>query len=142
MQSAGVDRAVAFTVLARGWSSLAGIGTLTLIARFLSPAEQGFYYTFYSLVAIQIVFELGFSVVILQTASHEAAHLTISPDGAISGPAREHGRLASVLQKAVRWYSIAGILMAVTLLPLGSALLPSLAAWRRRERALPVCPGS
>lgn len=74
----GLDRAVAFTVLARGWSSLAGVGTLTLIAHFLSPAEQGYYYTFYSLVALQIVFELGFSVVILQTASHEAAHLTIA----------------------------------------------------------------
>jgi hypothetical protein len=117
----GVDRAVAFTVLARGWSSLAGIGTLTLIARFLSPAEQGFYYAFYSLVALQIVFELGFSVVILQTASHEAAHLKIAPDGTITGPEREHARLASVLQKSLRWYTIASILMAVTLIPVGVA---------------------
>ncbi len=117
----GVDRAIAFTVLARGWSSLAGIGTLTLIARFLSPAEQGFYYTFYSLVALQIVFELGFSVVILQTASHEAAHLHISPEGTITGPEEPHCRLASVLQKSVRWYTVAAILMAVTLVPVGLA---------------------
>ena len=115
----GIDRAIAFTVLARGWSSLAGIGTLTLIARFLSPAEQGFYYTFYSLVAMQIIFELGFSVVILQTASHEAAHLDIAPDGTITGPEREHARLASVLQKSIRWYSIAAVLMTVTLVPVG-----------------------
>jgi hypothetical protein len=115
----GLDRAVLFAVLARGWSSLAGIGTLTLIARFLSPAEQGYYYTFYSLVALQIVFELGFSVVILQTASHEAAHLTIHPDGAITGPASIHARLASVLQKSVRWYTIAAVLMAAILLPVG-----------------------
>ena len=117
----GVDRAVAFTVLARGWSSLAGIGTLTLIARFLTPAEQGFYYTFYSLVALQIVFELGFSVVILQTASHEAAHLNISPRGAVTGPEEAHCRLASVLQKSVRWYTVAAVLMAVTLVPIGLA---------------------
>lgn len=115
----GVDRAIAFTVLARGWSSLAGLGTLTLIARFLTPAEQGFYYTFYSLVAMQIIFELGFSVVILQAASHEAAHLDIKEDGQITGPAREHGRLASVLQKSVRWYTIAAILMACGLFPAG-----------------------
>lgn len=115
----GVDRAVAFTVLARGWSSLAGLGTLTLIARFLSPAEQGFYYTFYSLVAMQIIFELGFSVVILQAASHEAAHLEIASDGRVSGPEREHGRLASVLQKSVHWYTVAAVLMAVTLFPAG-----------------------
>jgi hypothetical protein len=119
----GLDRAIVFTVLARGWSSLAGVGTLTLIARFLSPAAQGFYYTFYSLVAIQIVFELGFSVVILQTASHEAAHLTIAPDGTITGPEREHSRLASVLQKSVRWYTVAAVLMALTLIPVGIAFL-------------------
>jgi O-antigen/teichoic acid export membrane protein len=117
----GVDRAVGFTVLARGWSSLAGVGTLLFIARFLNPAEQGFYYAFYSLVQLQIVFELGFSFVILQTASHEAAHLTIAPGGAITGPEREHARLASVLQKSLRWYSIASVLMGLTLIPVGVA---------------------
>jgi hypothetical protein len=117
----GIDRAVAFTVLARAWSSLAGIGTIVLIARFLSPAEQGFYYTFYSLVALQIVFELGFSVVILQTASHEAAHLQIAGNGAITGPAAAHGRLADVLQKSVRWYSWGAALMATSLVPIGLA---------------------
>ena len=108
-----------FTVLARGWSALAGIGTLTLIARCLSPVQQGFYYTFYSLVALQIVFELGFSVVILQTASHEAAHLHIAPDGSITGPEAAHGRLASVLQKSVRWYTAAAVLMGCIVLPTG-----------------------
>lgn len=118
-RTTGLDRAIGFTLLARGWSSLAGVGTLTLIARFLSPAEQGYYYTFYSLVALQIVFELGFSVVILQTASHEAAHLTLAADGAITGKASAHARLASVLQKSVRWYTIAALLMAGILLPAG-----------------------
>jgi hypothetical protein len=115
----GIDKAVAFTILARGWSSLAGIVTLTLIAHSLSPAEQGYYYTFYSLVALQVVFELGFSVVILQTASHEAAHLTIAPDGTITGPEASVARLASVLQKSVRWYTIAAALMVIILLPAG-----------------------
>lgn len=119
----GIDRAIAFTVLARGWSSLAGVGTLALIARYLSPAEQGFYYTFYSLVAMQIVFELGFSVVILQTASHEAAHLQIAADGTITGPEREHSRLASLLRKSVRWYTIAAVLMFVVVAPVGVLFL-------------------
>ena len=37
-----------------------------------------FYYTFGSLVAVQIIFELGFSFVILQLASHERASLSIA----------------------------------------------------------------
>src|ERR1700685_156002 len=74
----GLDKAIGFTVLARAWSSAAGLVTVALIARFLSPAEQGYYYTFGSLIALPIVFELGFSFVILQMASHERAHLTFS----------------------------------------------------------------
>src|SRR6202451_4228990 len=81
----GLDRAVGFTVLARFWSSAAGLVTVALIARFLSPAQQGYYYTFGSLVALQIVFELGFSYVILQLASHERGEVSISSDYEING---------------------------------------------------------
>lgn len=115
----GLDRAVGFTVLARFWSSAAGLVTVALIARFLSPAEQGYYYTFGSLVAVQIIFELGFSFVILQMASHERARLSISEDCEITGDSVAHARLASVVQKAVRWYSVAALLMAVTMIPVG-----------------------
>lgn len=115
----GIDSAIGFTVLARGWSSFAGLITVALIARFLSPAEQGYYYTFGSLIALQLVFELGFSFVILQMASHERAHLNFGDDGRISGDPTPHARLASVLQKTVRWYSSAAVLLAVVLLIAG-----------------------
>jgi hypothetical protein len=105
--------------MARFWSALAGIVTVLLIARFLTPSEQGYYYTFSSLVALQIVFELGFSFVILQLAAHERAKLTFLPDGCVEGDPVAHSRLASVLQKSVRWYSVAAVLMAVALLPAG-----------------------
>jgi O-antigen/teichoic acid export membrane protein len=116
----GIDKAIGFTILARGWGSLAGLVTVALIARFLSPAEQGYYYTFGSLIALQIVFELGFSFVILQMASHERAHLTFSPGGVISGDAEAHARLASVLQKTLRWYTSAAVLLGAFLLSAGS----------------------
>jgi hypothetical protein len=115
----GIDRAVGFTVLARFWSSAAGLVTVFLIARFLSPAEQGYYYTFGSLVAMQMIFELGFSFVILQMASHERARLSISGDYDITGDPVAHARLASVIQKSVRWYSAAAVLFAATLVPVG-----------------------
>ncbi|MFP5236271.1 MAG: hypothetical protein ACLGSD_10235 [Acidobacteriota bacterium] len=116
----GVDKAIAFTVMGRGWASFAGLLTIVLIAHFLSPAEQGYYYTFGSLIALQIVFELGFSFVILQLASHERAHLTIGLDESISGNPVAHDRLASVLQKTVRWYTIAAALLAIALVIAGS----------------------
>jgi O-antigen/teichoic acid export membrane protein len=115
----GFDRAIAYTVLARGWAGISGLITVALIARKLSPAEQGYYYTFGSLVALQIIFELGFSVVVLQLATHEVAHLTIDTNERIFGPDAAHSRLASILRKALKWYSVAAVLMACFLIPLG-----------------------
>lgn len=115
----GLDRAIVFTISARFWQALSGLVTLFLITRFLTPSEQGYYYTFFSIVALQIVFELGFSFVILQLAAHERAYLTFLPDGRIEGDPVAHSRLASVLQKAVYWYMGAGALMAAALIPTG-----------------------
>ena len=119
LKATGVDRAVGFTVLGRGWNTLSGAVTILLVARFLTPAEQGYYYTFASLVALQVVFELGFSFVILQMASHERVHLSIAKDHRITGDTIAHARLASVLQLSVRWYLIAALLMAIIVTPAG-----------------------
>jgi hypothetical protein len=115
----GVDRAIAFTIMARVWSAAAGLLTVLLIVRFLTPGEQGYYYTFASVVALQVIFELGFSFVVLQLAAHERAQLIFLPDGVVQGDAVSHSRLASILQKSVRWYSVAAILMIAVLLPAG-----------------------
>jgi hypothetical protein len=115
----GIDRAIGFTVLARGWNIMAGALTILLIARFLSLQEQGYYYTFSSILLLQVVFELGFSFVVLQLAAHESARLQIHDGGQISGDEAAHSRLASILQKSVRWYSVAAFLMAAFLLIAG-----------------------
>jgi len=116
----GLDRAIAYTVLARVFQIAGSTGTVLLIVHFLTPIEQGYYYALLSLVALQTVFELGFSFVILQLAAHECVHLILHPDGNIEGDRAAHLRLASVLQKTVRWYLMAGIVMLATLLPAGS----------------------
>lgn len=116
----GLDRAIAFTVLARITQILGSTGTVLLIVRFLSPVEQGYYYTLLSLVALQAVFELGFSFVILQMAAHECAHLTLHADGRVEGDPVAHARLASILQKTVRWYLVTAVIFCVSLLPVGA----------------------
>jgi len=118
-QMFGVDRAIAYTVLARGVQILGSTGTVLLILRFLTPVEQGYYYTLLSLVSLQVVFELGFSFVILQMAAHECAHLTLHADGRIEGDAVAHARLASILQKTFRWYLVAAVILCASLLPVG-----------------------
>jgi len=93
--------------------------TVLLIVRFLSPIEQGYYYTLLSLVALQMVFELGFSFVVQQLAAHECIHLELHGDGSVSGDRVAHARLASTLQLSVRWYTVAAVAMGLILAPIG-----------------------
>jgi hypothetical protein len=116
----GLDGAVAFTSLARMASIAGSTVTVLLIARFLSPVEQGYYYTLLSLVALQMVFELGFCFVVQQLAAHECAHLELHGDGSVSGDRVAHARLASTLQLSVRWYTVAATAMGLILAPLGT----------------------
>ena len=115
----GLDGAVAFTSLARAVSIAGSTVTVLLIVRFLSPIEQGYYYTLLSLVALQMVFELGFGFVIQQLAAHECIHLELHKDGSVSGDRVAHARLASTLQLSVRWYTVAAVAMGLILAPLG-----------------------
>jgi hypothetical protein len=118
-QVIGLDRSIAFTAAARTLQIAGSAGTVLLIVRFLSPLEQGYYYTLLSLMALQTIFELGFSFVVLQMAAHESALLTIFPDGRIEGDPIARARLASVLQLTLRWYLRAAAAFAALVLPLG-----------------------
>lgn len=115
----GLDRAVAYTAMARFISILGSTVTVLLIVHFLSPMQQGYYYALLSLVSLQYIFELGFSFVIQQMAAHESAHLECGPDGALRGNSVAYSRLASILQLTVRWYSRAAIALVCILMPLG-----------------------
>jgi len=117
----GMDRAIAYVFAARVCMVFGSTGTVLLIVHFLSKVEQGYYYTLLSLVNLQIIFELGFSFVVLQLAAHEAVHLQFGSDGRILGDPMRYARLAAILQKTARWYFVAGAIMAVTLLPAGIA---------------------
>ena len=112
----GLDRAIGFTVSGRILQGLGSIVNVLLILHFLTLPVQGYYYTLWSLVALQAVFELGFSFVILQVAAHERIHLDIQPNGAISGDPVAHIRLASLLQRTVRWYTTACLVMGAAML--------------------------
>ncbi|HTW80091.1 MAG TPA: hypothetical protein VME23_11150 [Terracidiphilus sp.] len=119
LQALGVDGPVSFTFLARVVNILGSTGTVLLIVRFLTPVEQGYYYTLLSLVALEMIFELGFSFVVQQLAAHECIHLTINMDGSVSGDAGAQARLASIIQLSVRWYRGTALIMGMLLAPLG-----------------------
>jgi hypothetical protein len=121
LRALGMDGAVTYTFLARLANIVSSTGTVLLIVHFLSPIEQGYYYTLLSLVSLQMIFELGFSFVVLQLAAHETARLTLFPDGHVEGDSAAYRRLAAVFQLTVKWYLRAAVALALLLLPLGIA---------------------
>ena len=110
---AGLDRAVTYTLLTRAWQAGAGAVNLLLIAKFFGPEVQGFYYTFSSLLALQVFVELGFYLVVVNLASHEWSKLRLDESGYIVGDASALSRLASLARFVVKWYSAASFLFVV-----------------------------
>src|SRR5687768_1302919 len=80
-----VDRAVSYSALATVTRILAGPFTAVLVATRLSPETQGYYFTFFSLLAVQVFVELGLGQVTVQFASHEWSRLGLEADGRVSG---------------------------------------------------------
>jgi hypothetical protein len=109
----GLDFHVLATLLFRGWAIVAGGATVFLLPLWLSPVQQGYYFTFASVLALQIFFELGLNQIVMQLVSHEVAHLTETADGRLTGQESHLGRLSSLARLISGWYSVAAILFAL-----------------------------
>lgn len=108
-----LNRAVMFALLTRACQAVSGVVSLILIAHFFRPEIQGYYYTFLSLVALQVFVELGLYLVILSRASHEWSVLGMTESGSIVGDRRALSRLASLAGFVAKWYAGASLLFAV-----------------------------
>jgi O-antigen/teichoic acid export membrane protein len=115
----GVNRAIGFGVLTRVWGALAGPVTILLIATRFTKVEQGYYYTFSSLLALQVFFELGLLTVLAQFAAHEFAFLSWSEKGEITGSEAHRDRFVDLLGKGFKWYTVSALLLILILIPAG-----------------------
>lgn len=112
----GVDQTIAFTIISKIIQACGGIVTLAFVARFLTKAEQGYYYTFGSILAIQIFFELGLCNIIIQFVAHENAVLKWQGDMNFEGPKEAISRLSSLLRFTIKWFVVISILFIIGLL--------------------------
>lgn len=112
----GIDGAIAYTVLSRFVQAGGGILTIIFIAKCLNKVEQGYYYTFVSILAIQIFFELGLSNIITQFVAHENVSLTWRNGTIFTGSEESSSRLASLLKFTVKWFGVIAVLLFFGLL--------------------------
>jgi O-antigen/teichoic acid export membrane protein len=98
-----------------GISITTGPATVLAVAHSYSVELQGYYFTFGSLLALQVVFELGFSTCITQIISHEFASLLFTPDRLLEGNRLASGRLYSVAKLSFKWYGVGAALFFIIL---------------------------
>ena len=119
MSKLNLDSAIIFALGTRLWALLSSFINVALIIHFLSNEEQGYYYTFATLLGAQILFELGMGVVLTHFASHTMAYLNWTRDGRMTGPLIELSRLSSLVKLIFRWYGLISILIVLVLGPAG-----------------------
>lgn len=115
----GIDGAIFYTSLGRILQGLGGIITLILISKFMSKEEQGFYYTFMSVLALQMFFELGLNGILSQFVAHEMAFLKVVDNDHLEGEENNLSRLTSIFHFTIKWYSFFSILLITVLIVVG-----------------------
>jgi O-antigen/teichoic acid export membrane protein len=115
----GVDKAIIYTSSARIIQAVGGIVTVLFVVKYLSGVEQGFYYTFGSIVAIQIFFELGLNGIITQYVAHEVSNLNWKDKISLDGESKYISRLSSLLHFSLKWYLAFAFVLLTTLLIIG-----------------------
>lgn len=115
----GMDKAIAYSSGARIVQGGAGVLTVFFVTSFLTGIEQGFYFTFGSILALQVFFELGLTGIMTQYVAHEASHLTLNKNGRYVGDHKYMSRLASLVHFCFKWYAVLAILVFVFLMTVG-----------------------
>lgn len=95
---------------------MGGIVSVLFVAKYLTGTEQGFYYTFGSIVAIQVFFELGLNSIITQYVAHEVSFLTWKKSIYLYGDKKYLSRLSSLLHFSAKWYLFFAVVLFLTLL--------------------------
>lgn len=105
----GLDFHILSTLMYRSWGIVSGAVMLLFMPVWFTSVEQGYYYTFASLLGLQIFFELGLNYVVMQQVSHEYAHVSRAADGSLQGDATHLDRLADLHAILRRWYRRAAL---------------------------------
>jgi len=115
----GADNNVKYTVVHRILTIFYGAAVLFLVPFFLTVKQQGYYFSFSSLIALQVFFELGLNFVILQFFAHEAAFVHIDSQGNVTGSDAHVGRIRCLFRMLFKWYSYAALSFIIIVLPVG-----------------------
>ncbi|MCX6938685.1 MAG: hypothetical protein NTU80_12475 [Verrucomicrobia bacterium] len=104
-----VDLAVILSAIGYLVSALGAPLVSLLIVTKLNTEEQGYYYTFLSLIALQGIFELGVGQCIVQFTAHEFEKIKLVGNN-LSGPLTRISRFRSIVQFSVKFHTLVAVI--------------------------------
>lgn len=107
------------------WQALLGVLVMLFAAKYLTPNEQGFYYTLASLASFSLIFELGLAPVLTTASAHEFIGLAWGCGGKVVG--QSPFKFIGLSQYAFKWYACAAFLTLLVIIPLGGCYISSAA---------------
>ena len=111
----GIDYHIGMTLLLRLWSILSGGLLVLFIPICLTSKEQGYYFTFSSIISAQVFFELGFNYVVVQMVSHEMVGLKYDDKNGLLGDVKHIKRIGSLINLLKKWYRIISVLFFIVI---------------------------
>lgn len=110
--------AVLVGTFTRVWQLAAGLVTFSLIGTRFSPELQGLYTAFGGLLAMQTLFDLGLTGVLVSLSTREWSAALDEPD---DSPRRDlaRRRLGTLLRGGQRWFASFGALFLLVVAPVG-----------------------
>jgi hypothetical protein len=95
-------------VAQRTCQAVAGVITLAFVAHFLSPVEQGYFYTLASIAALHMALDMGLTAMLVQFAAREFVGLSWGLSGAVEGDVSS--RFLALVSLSLRWYGTAAVI--------------------------------
>ncbi|MBC7490037.1 MAG: hypothetical protein H7240_08890 [Glaciimonas sp.] len=114
----GMEVAQLVSLAGRACQFASGVITLLFVGYFYDLTTQGYFFTFSSLIALQVVAEMGLSIVLIQFAAHQMGNLRWV-DNRIDGDSTSKARLKSLFKFALGWFGVAAIVLMFVLIPVG-----------------------
>lgn len=97
-------------LMTKVWAAFSGLIVSYLVINNLTPEIQGYFYTFNSLLLMQVFVELGLGGVIVYFLSHEVAKAKDGSQTCGNFISERNQKIASLIKYIVKWYRNAGII--------------------------------
>ena len=114
-----IDKKIGIFLSSKLFSYLSYPITLGLIIKFLTPLEQGYYYTFLTLLSFSMFLELGLGVILTNFSSHEFGKLSWKNNN-LYGDKIAVKRSLMLIKKTILWFSLVALFFFLLMLGMGA----------------------